>query len=85
MAEMLKFPCTGCGICCTRVWLAKGTLSKEEFPFDVKKDGSCEMLGKDNTCKVYENRPDICRIDKMYEKEHSKTMTRKEAYKRGSY
>jgi len=81
MAQEMEFPCTGCGICCTRVWMVKGNLTKEEFPYELKDDGSCEKLGPDNKCEVYEDRPDICSIDRTFENKHSETMTRKEAYK----
>jgi len=36
------------------------------FPEPMKADGSCEHL-EDNLCKIYETRPDICRIDKGIE------------------
>jgi len=37
------------------------------FPYDVKENGECEML-KDGKCKVYNNRPEVCNVEKMYEK-----------------
>jgi Fe-S-cluster containining protein len=30
-------------------------------------DGACINLAEDNTCNIYETRPDICRVDKMSE------------------
>ena len=35
-----------------------------DFPYNVKADGSCEML-QDNKCLVYETRPSICRVDEQ--------------------
>ena len=31
-------------------------------------DGACIHLDEDNTCKIYETRPDACRVDVMAEK-----------------
>lgn len=28
----------------------------------------CSYLTEDNLCSIYNDRPDICRVDKMYEK-----------------
>ena len=39
-------------------------LSKEVFPYEVDEKGECENLMENNMCKIYETRPDICRIDK---------------------
>lgn len=36
-----------------------------DFPYDIKSDGSCSMLGADNQCAVYEARPLVCRVDEM--------------------
>lgn len=41
------------------------------------------MLGEDNKCKVYDNRPDVCSVEKMFDKFHSHTgATRKEIFKK---
>jgi len=57
------FPCTKCGSCCKRVGqvIALGL----NFPYKTDENGVCEMLTEDNTCRVYESRPDICRIDEI--------------------
>lgn len=60
----MKFPCTGCGCCCKRVGLVKNFLTEDQFPYNPKDDGSCEML-IDNKCSVYDNRPEICDVYKM--------------------
>ena len=55
------FPCTQCGLCCQHVYLA------EETQFLDRGDGTCrhyDMAGK--SCAIYEERPDICRVDRMY-------------------
>ena len=68
----LKFPCTGCGACCRHIDLAEDIIVREDethpyyFPY-THKEGVCENLGEDNKCKIYENRPLICRIDDLIE------------------
>lgn len=60
-----SFPCASCGACCRRM---KPVIDAGiPFPFKVDETGKCEKLGLDNKCTVYENRPDICNIDKMIE------------------
>lgn len=36
-----------------------------KFPHHIYENGECEMLDDNNKCKVYENRPLVCNIDKM--------------------
>lgn len=62
----IPFPCTACGLCCRYV---KGYL-------DARPDGSCVNL-VDNKCRIYETRPEICRVDVMLDK----TTNREKAYK----
>lgn len=45
-----------------------------------KGNGTCMYL-KDNLCSIYDNRPDICRIDYMFEKIYKTIMTKDEYYK----
>lgn len=79
--QLTPFPCTGCGQCCKNVgkavkaakWIVmKGGSTKEQkaiasFPFKFDATGKCENLNEDNSCKVYDNRPDICSIRKTWE------------------
>lgn len=56
---MTSFDCTKCGACCK---------SLEGHPLTThldRGDGTCKHLREDNTCRIYETRPDICRVDKM--------------------
>lgn len=62
----LKFNCTGCAGCCKRVGQVIDKLTKKEFPYGVKEDGSCDQLLPDGKCNVYDTRPAICRVAKMY-------------------
>ncbi len=36
------------------------------FPEPVDKEGICTHLTKDNKCAIYDTRPDICDVDKVY-------------------
>ena len=51
-----------------------------DFPYRANKDGSCEKLGEDGKCTVYENRPLVCNISGMFKKFWSIGLTRKEHY-----
>lgn len=44
-------------------------------------DGVCIHLTDDNLCDIYENRPDICNVEKMYETLY-KSMMSKEEYEK---
>ena len=49
------------------------------FGLPDRNDGACGHLSVDNKCKIYDKRPDICRVDKMY-KIRNTTKSRKEYY-----
>jgi Fe-S-cluster containining protein len=59
------FPCNSCGACCKSIrlstltdWLDRG-------------DGVCRYFDdQQNTCTIYENRPEICNVRVMYEKHY---------------
>lgn len=66
------FVCTKCGSCCRNI---------DRIP-ELKKydpgDGVCIHLTENNLCDIYYSRPDICNVDKMYERKYKWFMTRKE-------
>ncbi len=68
-----KFPCTKCGECCRHI-----SLIPELSEFDDG-TGACVHL-KNNLCEIYDARPDICRVDVMYEKLFKSSFTREEFY-----
>jgi hypothetical protein len=39
----------------------------DEFPYEMKSDGSCEKL-VNNICSVYDDRPTMCNIETAHEK-----------------
>ena len=69
------FPCTGCGLCCQNI-----TTIKELKEYDLG-NGICKYFDHiNNECRIYDNRPDICRVDKMYELVYYKEFTKEEFY-----
>jgi len=82
-----KFGCTSCGLCCTHLGaiLKSGNPRPEiqeaidEFPHGSKGDGSCEKL-VDGLCEVYEDRPLLCNIKKMYDTYPTLAAKRKDWY-----
>jgi Fe-S-cluster containining protein len=69
-----SYPCTGCGACCHRIgnivesWGLKDLPEDDDmhFPHGYNDTGKCEMLDRDNKCLVYDNRPTICNVEKMF-------------------
>lgn len=57
----MTFNCHKCGNCCRNIW--KTGLLKE---FENEK-GECIHLTKDNLCDIYDHRPNICNVEKMYD------------------
>lgn len=69
------FPCNSCGLCCQNI------SHIEELKYFDSGDGICKYFDKKNkTCNIYETRPDICRVDLMFEKEYFKYYNKKEFY-----
>lgn len=67
MDTLPNFKCTGCGACCKTLDL----FGLEELKKNGLKtiDGkTCENLKEDNTCGIYDTRPDMCRVNKNWER-----------------
>jgi Fe-S-cluster containining protein len=70
------FPCTGCGLCCQNI-----ATVKELKEFDLG-NGVCKFFDiKTNNCMIYESRPDICKVDKMFNIKYNNEFSKKEFYK----
>ena len=69
------FPCDKCGICCRHI-----NLIPQLKLFDSG-NGVCIHLMDNNMCAIYENRPDICNVYKMYKLVYSKQMSEDEYLK----
>lgn len=69
----MKFPCSGCGCCCKRIKSVVEVLKLKDinsplyFAYGWNSKGVCNNLDKQNKCKIYENRPLICNIEKLTE------------------
>jgi Fe-S-cluster containining protein len=69
----MSFNCTSCGQCCRKIGKILTTPAPypfmeralREFPHKAREDGVCEMLGEDNRCTVYDDRPLLCNIEQM--------------------
>lgn len=58
---MTPFPCTSCGKCCRRVNLSEITAYLD------RGDGICRHFDSDtNLCKIYQERPLVCRVGDYY-------------------
>lgn len=66
------FQCEKCGICCKHI-----NLIPELKAFDSG-NGRCIYLMDNNLCSIYEKRPDICNVAKMFELVYSKQMSKEE-------
>ena len=56
----MEFKCTSCGACC----IMAGKLGL----MPSKIDGSCIHLNNNNQCDIYEIRPEVCNVKRMYKK-----------------
>lgn len=68
------FPCDQCGECCRHI------ASIPQLAGFDRGNGVCVHLCG-NVCDIYERRPEICRVDTMYEKYFSKLYTRESFYR----
>ncbi|WP_083844260.1 YkgJ family cysteine cluster protein [Pseudogulbenkiania sp. NH8B] len=65
-----NFPCNQCGECCRRVDLLAETASLD------RGDGVCQHFDDGlKRCRIYRQRPDICRVDRQYELHYRLIMT----------
>lgn len=69
----MNFYCDKCGCCCRRI---SGIEELKEYDAG---DGVCINL-INNACVIYDQRPDICNIEKMFESKYKKYFTREEFY-----
>ena len=73
MSDNVNFKCCACGECCRHI----GHI--EQLRNFDNGNGVCIHLNG-NLCDIYENRPEICRVDAMYEKYFSSIYSREEFY-----
>ena len=59
----VSFPCNACGACCRS---PGGSALYEDLG---RSDGVCQHLDEvPNLCRIYTDRPSICRVSDMYER-----------------
>jgi len=69
------FPCSGCGLCCQNI---SNIIELNHFDLGT---GVCKYFNiQNNSCNIYEDRPDICRIDKMFDIKYNNFFTKKDFY-----
>lgn len=70
------FICNKCGLCCMKV-------NNSSIYAELDRgDGICKYLDeKTKLCKIYNNRPILCNIDKMYEQFFYKKLSKEDYYK----
>lgn len=52
-----------------------------EFPYKALDNGACEQFDEaTKKCKVYDTRPDVCRVNRVYERVHSTYLSREVYY-----
>ena len=69
------FPCSGCGLCCQNI-----SNVDELKEFDLG-NGVCKYFNfLDNSCDIYETRPDICKVDKMFDIKYNQYFSKEEFY-----
>ena len=74
----MKFPCTKCGACC------KMAAKMKLVPTNDK--GDCMFLTEKNECSIYDKRPEICNVSRMFKKHKKdgvipKKLPKKDYYK----
>ncbi|MDA3062243.1 MULTISPECIES: YkgJ family cysteine cluster protein [unclassified Campylobacter] len=70
----MSFNCSKCGECCRHI---ANIPQLSEFD---RGDGVCKYL-RGHECDIYDTRPEICNVEKMYEKHFSNLYSRDEFYK----
>lgn len=71
----MNLPCNECfGLCCKNI-----DQVPELKEFDLG-NGTCIHLNSANQCVIYNTRPDICNIEKMYELKYKHLFTKQEFY-----
>lgn len=63
MEKIREFKCSRCGACCKNIGYV------EEASHLDRGDGVCKYYSDDKKmCTIYDFRPEICRVDKMYKR-----------------
>ena len=72
----MTFPCSGCGLCCQNI-----SNIPELSAYNLG-NGICQHFDMTkNECQIYDTRPNICRVEKMFELKYKKYFTKEVFYK----
>ncbi len=74
----MSYPCTQCGLCC------KNIQSVESLSTFHLGDGVCINYDDSVGCTIYNERPDVCRIDEGYKKFFSSVISFSDYYKKNA-
>lgn len=75
MNQNNMFPCTGCGLCCQNI-----SKIEELKNYDIG-NGTCKYFDSiSKVCQIYENRPDICKVDEIFLSKYNQFFTKEEFY-----
>jgi Fe-S-cluster containining protein len=69
----MSFDCKQCGACCKIAGMI-GIIRDADGNKMQREDGACIHLDDNNMCKIYEDRPDICRVKEDLNGGYAKTM-----------
>lgn len=73
----MKFPCIECGLCCRM----SGQVPQLASLMDAS--GKCHYFDeKTHHCLIYDHRPVVCNVSKMYEQHYQSVMPEKEFYRK---
>jgi len=70
------FPCTNCGLCCQNIHHVE-----ELKAFDLGNRTCQHFNPQNNGCNIYNTRPNICRVDTMFNLKYHKEFSQEEFYR----
>ena len=69
------FPCTDCGVCCQNI---SNVIELKDF--DMGNGVCCHYNIEHSHCSIYDCRPNICNIDKMFALKYYKEFSKQGFY-----
>ena len=73
------FPCTGCGLCCRHI---EDIAELKDYNLG---NGVCKYFDiTTNSCTIYNHRPDICKVDKMFDIKYHQYFSKEDFYEKNA-
>jgi len=69
------FPCSACGLCCQNI-----SSVNELKDFDLGNGVCIHFDSINNSCTIYEDRPNICKVDEMFQIKYKQYFTKEAFY-----